>query len=95
MPMTRRESIAVLAAGLASAAGRIPSNRNEVGTRIESMELLSAGSVHGYSRRDAGYRVYRASADSVSPDTKDLRHHSRADAERSVKARVPDRYDLV
>ena len=28
MPMTRRESIAVLAAGLASAAGRIPSNRN-------------------------------------------------------------------
>src|SRR6516225_6187186 len=28
MPMTRREGIAVLAAGLASAAGRIPSNRN-------------------------------------------------------------------
>jgi len=28
MPMTRRESIAVLAAGLASAAGRIPSNSN-------------------------------------------------------------------
>ena len=28
MPMTRRESIAVLAAGLASAAGRIPLNRN-------------------------------------------------------------------
>ena len=28
MPMTRREGIAVLTAGLASAAGRIPSNRN-------------------------------------------------------------------
>ena len=39
-----------------------------LGAGIEFMEFVSGQPVHGYSRRDAGYRIYRPSADTVSAD---------------------------
>ena len=66
-----------------------------LGAGIELVEFVSGQPVHGYSRRDAGYRIHRPSADTVSADSYEIQHQRAPDGAGGLEARASRDYYFV